>query len=810
LLTKGKWKALVRGARVNGAEPSAAADFNALAIHFALQDARSRLAVRWARLAEPVGLPRIAALPDPPEPTLLEFAQQFDPLLRWWTEHWTAIERMASSLGFLWNDFRAAAVAGDSPLSPYDRDVALLRDRVQALISHRAAAARSERAKRILGEAAANLAVFDGPVCRTVRDAIARGDETAYEVAFEALRALTAKQTLATRRRVLLERLAPSARPWAEAINRRLGEHGASTVPGDPILAWRWRQLSQEIARRASLDEVALGARLVECQRTLRETTANLIDRKAWLGQKRRVGLAQQQALHGWAQLQRRIGRGTGKRAPALQAQARKELSRAQGAVPVWIMPLARVAEAVDPVGGRFDVVIIDEASQCDLSGLLTWYLADQVVVVGDDKQVSPMAVGQKADRAQDLINQHLHDVPNHQLYDGRTSLYDLAQQAFGGTIRLREHFRCMPDIIGFSNELSYDFEIQPLRNPDAVPAPHVIEHVVAGATRDGKTNVAEAEFIAAAIAAVLERPEYAGKTIGAISLLGDEQAHLIFAKTALVAEPSKLQERQFLAGNSAQFQGDQRHVIFLSMVDSPGDAPHTMRQEEYLKQRYNVAASRARDQIWLVHSLDPARDLKPGDVRKQLIDYVRAPGAREAGARKAAKRAESPFEMEVISRLAAAGYAVEPQVKVGSYRIDMVVRGKGGQVAIECDGARFHPPEKIPEDLARQAILERCGWRFVRIRSTAYFADPDAATARAFEQIRALGVEPDGFESPMLALDSDPLIAAIRRRAWEIMHDQGWVTPIPSSPLDASLLSGSDDADRSPLEPDQAGTPNG
>ncbi|MGH7582806.1 MAG: AAA domain-containing protein, partial [Gemmatimonadales bacterium] len=51
LLTKGKWKALVRGARVNGAEPSAAADFNALAIHFALQDARSRLAVRWARLA---------------------------------------------------------------------------------------------------------------------------------------------------------------------------------------------------------------------------------------------------------------------------------------------------------------------------------------------------------------------------------------------------------------------------------------------------------------------------------------------------------------------------------------------------------------------------------------------------------------------------------------------------------------------------------------------------------------------------------------------------------------------------------------
>ena len=598
---------------------------------------------------------------------------------------------------------------------------------------------RSCRARRRLAEIHAATENFRGDVCAGLCRAIVAGDAGMYGEQIARLQDLLNKVPTAKNRRAMLGQVAATAPTWAAAINTRSGAHANTTMPGDPTTAWRWRQLSQEINRRASLDEVTLTERLKHCQTSLRETTADLIDRKAWLGQLRRVGLAEQLALNGWAQLQKKIGKGTGKRAPALQAEARKLLVKAQGAVPVWIMPLARVAEAVDPANGRFDVVIIDEASQCDINGLLTWYLADQIVVVGDDKQVSPMAVGQKLDWVQALINQFLHDVPNHQLYAGTTSLYDLAQTAFGGTIRLREHFRCMPDIIEFSNELSYDFEIKPLRNPHAVPAPHVVEHVVSGSVRDGKTNQVEAQTVAALIAALLERPESAAKTFGAISLLGDEQAHLIWEQTAKLVEPKELERRRFIAGNSAQFQGDERDVIFLSMVEVPREGPLPMRQEEYLKQRFNVAASRARDQLWLVHSLDAGRDLKPGDIRRQLIEYVHTPGARGRAAEKAMKRAESPFESAVIKRLSAAGFKVAPQIKVGGYRIDMVVSGSGGQVAVECDGARFHPPEKIPEDLARQAILERCGWRFIRIRSTAFFSDPDKAMTLVFEQLRGL-----------------------------------------------------------------------
>src|SRR6185312_8440768 len=124
----------------------------------------------------------------------------------------------------------------------------------------------------------------------------------------------------------------------------------------------------------AALDEAALMRSMHAHSAQLRETTADLIDRRAWLGQIRRVDLRASQALQGWSLTQKKIGKGTGKRAPALQAEARKLLADARDAVPVWIMPLSRVAESFDAAKAKFDVVIIDEASQSDVTGLLAWY----------------------------------------------------------------------------------------------------------------------------------------------------------------------------------------------------------------------------------------------------------------------------------------------------------------------------------------------------------------------------------------------------------------------------------------------------
>ena len=169
------------------------------------------------------------------------------------------------------------------------------------------------------------------------------------------------------------------------------------------------------------------------------------------------------------------------------------------------------------------------------------------------------------------------------------------------------------------------------------------------------------------------------------------------------------------------------------------------MRQDDRFKQRFNVAASRARDQLWVVYSLDPSRDLKPGDLRRRLIEYALDPAAIVRTLTVEESRAQSEFERQVLQRLMAAGYRVRAQFPVGAYRIDLVVEGGGQRVAIECDGDRYHPPERLTEDLERQAILERLGWRFLRIRGSEFFRNPDQALARVCQRLADLGVVPEG-----------------------------------------------------------------
>ena len=257
-------------------------------------------------------------------------------------------------------------------------------------------------------------------------------------------------------------------------------------------------------------------------------------------------------------------------------------------------MPLSRLVENFDFSAPRFDVVIIDEASQCDVMALMALAIARKVVVVGDDKQVSPVAVGQQLDIVGNLIRLHLEGIPNAVLYDGRMSIYDLAKQSFPGLICLMEHFRCVPDIIQFSNHLSYEGTIKPLREKASPQlTPYVVPYRVEGATRgSGKVNAEEAAVVATLIVAACEHEAYVKQTFGVISLVGDEQAMEI--EPALLRQhllPDEYERRRIICGNSAQFR-DERDVMFLSMVQSPGSGPLPMLDRPDFQQRYNVAAS--------------------------------------------------------------------------------------------------------------------------------------------------------------------------------------------------------------------------
>jgi very-short-patch-repair endonuclease len=127
-----------------------------------------------------------------------------------------------------------------------------------------------------------------------------------------------------------------------------------------------------------------------------------------------------------------------------------------------------------------------------------------------------------------------------------------------------------------------------------------------------------------------------------------------------------------------------------------------------------------------------------------------------------------------LCSRFVRAGYRVTPQWKVGARRIDLVVEGNGKRLAVECDGDRFHPHEKLAEDMERQAVLERLGWIFARIRGSVYFRDPDRAMKSVFDKLQNLEIFPSEELSETTAPSpaSKELADRVCRRA-EQLHQE-------------------------------------
>lgn len=777
------WRRFIDGARIRNRPPSRIEHFEALRAQIIAALKGRQVAERWQRMAEPLGLPAIDDADPGLDRKLREFRGVIESALAWPGIVWRPILGTLAELGLS----HERVVARDEPQFSETPEVDRVRRQLQRLLpalEARQCAARwvyLERHRRELRDAADRLRTLTKPadVTRRLAAALDPLDATGYRTAHQELERLNGLLPVQDRRSRLLGGLAIAAPRWAEEIRQRSGMNGGATPPGNPVHAWEWRQIEEELERRGQESLADLQQAIQARSDELRRVTIQLIEHRAWAAQCRRIDLETRQSLIGWQDIVRRTPKTSsvpGKLA-RLRRAAHQAMRRCRKAVPVWIMPLARVAESFDFAETRFDLVIIDEASQTDVMGLLVYYMADRVLVVGDHEQVSPTAVGQKEDVVQQLIREHLQGIPNADLYDGKTSIYDLARQSSEGSTCLLEHFRCAPEIIQFSNDLCYNGAIKPLRDPKSLRiVPNVIPYRVTGPfdKRRPKINPAEAEVVASLVAACAEFPEFKRLSMGVVSMVGEEQAIEIDRLLQAHLSPTDYERHGLVCGSSAQFQGDERDVMFLSLVDMPGDGPLPMREQLMFRQRFNVAASRARDQVWIIYSLDPLVDLKPGDLRRRLIEHAADPQALLRKLDRIETQTESEFERLVARRLVDRGYRVIPQYRVGYYRIDLVVEGQGHRLAVECDGDRFHPPEKLGEDMARQATLERLGLTFARVRGTQFFRDPERAMKPVLDALNRLNILPEGpareeeKSRPESALDHE-LIQRIVRRAAEL-----------------------------------------
>jgi very-short-patch-repair endonuclease len=796
LMTKSEWRHFIKGATVTAGQPAHRDHFEALECLARLEHLRTCLEPAWdaaigGRISQP-----FSSLGATPELSCRAIIPEIRRCLDWHKTVWIPLADRLRAEGLKLDEVLASIPCEVSQVSEYLAIERLATELLPPLLDAEIGRRRlkeCDAAFATLADLAAKLdpSSPDAGVVGRVVQAVKAREFDAYAAGIDYLRRLHAIRPLTEERKALLGCLDLVAPAWAEQIASRVAPHGAGAVPGDVATAWVWRQLSEILDAHSLLDPQAMQREIETGRETLRQLTQWLIDARAWGNQLRRLQSdhAIRPALVGWLDTQKRLAstRQVDRR-QAYLAESRKLMKKCAAAVPVWVMPISIMAESFDPATTRFDVVIIDEASQADLNALIPLYMGKQIVVVGDHEQVTPLGVGQGQVVLDNLRKSILQDIPNSHLFDNQFSIYDIGRQSFGDAIRLVEHFRCVPEIIAFSNQLSYDGKIRALRESNSSDLkPACVPCRVSG-IREGDTNKGEARQIIDTIKAMIKHPRYDRKTIGVISMLGEAQATLIQSMIHREIPGTEIERRRIRAGISAEFQGDERNVIFLSMVDSPAEeGPLRTTGEgafEQTKKRYNVAASRAQDQLWVMHSFDPDLHLRAGDLRLKLLHHAKDPLASLRSFNQEVGKTESPFEREVLRRLTSAGFRVKSQWQVGYYRIDMVVEGGGKRLAVECDGDRYHPVEKLADDMDRQAILERLGWEFVRIRGSAFYRNPDLAMKGVFERLEDLGITPEASNDEAPASDKslihelDQLIAEIQTLVPDVVVNESDEVP--------------------------------
>lgn len=650
-----------------------------------------------------------------------------------------------------------------------------------------------DEVEEVARQAGAIAAANDGTLARRELDDIARALSTEIEkgpspegdALLAAVRAADPDAILETRRAWHTASAERESQGALDLLELRLKQKAPALVKlleetaDDPVwderlaeldAAWSWRRAYQWAQDRSDPQrETRLEADLDEVEADITHFTARLAAACAWRECLEHMTVSQVQALQSYRDHITNIGKGSGKHAERFRLAARSAMAQAQTAVPAWIMPISQVLSSVAPAQNSFDVVIVDEASQADISSLFLLWLAPRVIVVGDDRQCAPGGFGGSGmDEVFTKLDTYLPDIPQY-MRDSltpRSSLFSMLRTRFGHVVRLREHFRSMPEIIEFSSRQFYpDSPLIPVRQFGADRLAPLRTHFVAGARSSGSNsslvNADEAGALVGLLAGCIEDPRYDGMSFGVVVLQGQRQVELISQALREALDPQVWRDRNLRVGTPPDFQGDERHVIFLSMVVCPDTNVNALTRSES-QRRINVAASRAMEQLWLVHSVQPD-DLKTNDLRYSLLTYMQKtegalvdPVPANVSTTSRTEPFDSLFEQQIFVELVTRGYYVNPKVVVNNRTIDLVVTGSDARLAVECDGDEFtSTPEQARADMERERELRRCGWRFWRVRESEYLLDPIHALDGLWEELERRGVQPNSVGPDLAGRES-------------------------------------------------------
>ncbi|KGN01763.1 DNA helicase [Clostridium botulinum] len=389
-------------------------------------------------------------------------------------------------------------------------------------------------------------------------------------------------------------------------------------------IAWFWRQLDyilKDEYNKFKLENINKEIE-VEIQRE-QALIQKLSIKRCWHNTISKISEEEKRSLYSYKEAISRLGKASGKNSLNYLRLAQQELNNFKKFMPVWIMPLDEVIENLSLSEKLFDVVIMDDASDMNIFAISALFRAEKAIIFGDDNEINIENTIQNYKQVKSLAKKYLTDIPNWQWFDMKTSIYSTALRIFPLTVTLKENLRSLPEIINFSNELCYSNKIITHKDKkifgELWSAINTVK-VDGLRDKDKPINVNEAKAIVEQIEQCCKNPIYDGMSMGVISLLGDEQGELINNLLKNKMGDEEMKNRKIICGNPYTLQGEERDIIFLSMVISNNVKFATLTKDADIR-RFNVATSRAKRQMWLFHSVN-LEDLNEECVRAKLLNY--------------------------------------------------------------------------------------------------------------------------------------------------------------------------------------------
>lgn len=399
-----------------------------------------------------------------------------------------------------------------------------------------------------------------------------------------------------------------------------------------------------------------------------------------------------------------------------------------------------------------FDLLVVDEASQCSIAAILPlMFRAKRALIIGDPNQLQHIATISRRDEEACFQRAGLSKdwVENNQFSHIRHSAYLATARVVEQVHLLDEHYRSHPQIIEFSNRMFYGRALTVLTEPagllDFGTQAVAWRHVSGPAWRPeagSALNEEEADAVVEELSRLIEKTP-PGMTIGIVSPFSAQKRLIGQLAEKQVAKADRARV-ELAIGTAHTFQGDERDIVIFSPVVSDGIKESTLRWLIGTPNLFNVAVTRARSYLLVVGNQEYCSAM--GGPLGELASYARDLQVERAVAEEGATgNLHSEAEARLYEALLQEGLTVKPKKMVHGYECDFVTGDEHLAVNIECDGVQHldYLGRQRRQDLARDALLKASGLNVVRVPAWKCISDPTTVAIEIKTTVLALGPSP-------------------------------------------------------------------